>query len=120
MFNRVNSTTVHPSVWPAAKTPRVSLQRIRRLDAADVVASFIQEEADYLFGFGVFAFAEVAEAEVAIKVEHVLGGPVSVCEVAPGGVVVVLDDEPADVVLFGRASQTVDFFFVLEFGGVHP
>ena len=73
-----------------------------------------------MFGFGVFSFAEVAEAEVAVGVEHVFGGPVSVCEVAPGGVVVVLDDEPADVVLLGCFGQTIDLFFVIEFGGVHP
>lgn len=72
-----------------------------------------------MLGFGVFAFAEVAEAEVAVEVEHVFCGPVAVGEVSPGGVFVVLYDEPSDVVLFGGVCQTIDLFFVIEFGSVH-
>lgn len=72
-----------------------------------------------MLGFGVFAFAEVLEAEVAVEVKHVLSGPVSVGEVSPSGVFVVLHDEPSDVVFFGCVGQTIDLFFVIEFGSVH-
>ena len=103
---------------PDRSQPR-SFEWIRRLDAADVVAGFVEEEADDLLGFGVFAFAEVAEAEVAFGVEHVFGGPVAVGEVAPGLVVVVLDDEPAEVVPFGGFTHVVDALLEIEFGSVH-
>ena len=72
-----------------------------------------------MFGFGVFSFAEVAEAEVAVEIEHVFGGPVAVGEVAPSGVIVVLDDEPAEVAFFGGVAHLLDFLLVLEFGSVH-
>ena len=69
-----------------------SLKQIRRLNPRNIVARFVQEESDYLLCFLVLAFAEVSEAEVAFGIEDVFGGPVAVFEVAPGGVVVVLDD----------------------------
>ena len=61
----------------------------------------------------------MAEAEIACGVEDVFCGPVAVGEVAPSGVVVVLDDEPADVVLFGGGAHFLDLLFVLEFGSVY-
>ena len=61
----------------------------------------------------------MAEAEVARGVEDVFGGPVAVGEVVPGGVVVVLYDEPAEVVLFGGCAHFFDLLLVLEFGSVH-
>ena len=72
-----------------------------------------------MFGFGVFSLAEVAEAEVALRVEDVLGGPVSVVEVSPGRVFVVLDYQPAEFVLFGGGAHVFDLLLVLEFGSVH-
>ena len=72
-----------------------------------------------MFGFGVFAFSEVAESEVACGVEDVFCGPVAVGEVSPGGVFVVLDDQPAEVVFFGGFADVFDVFFEIEFWGVH-
>ena len=59
------------------------------------------------------------EAEDVVGVEDVFGGPVSVVEVAPGGEVVVLDDEPAEVVLFGGFADVFDLLFEFELGGVN-
>ncbi len=59
------------------------------------------------------------EAEVATEVEDVFGGPVAVVEEAPGGEVVVLDYEPAEVGFFGGVADLVDVFFEIELGGVN-
>ncbi len=67
---------------------------VRRLNPRNIIPGFGQKQSNYLLGLRVFSFAEVLEAEVVVGVEDVFGGPVAVVEVAPGGEVVVLDDEP--------------------------
>lgn len=59
------------------------------------------------------------EAEVAIGIEDVFSGPIAVVEEAPGGVVVVLNDQPAEFVLFGSRTDFVDVLFKIELGSVY-
>ena len=61
----------------------------------------------------------MSESEGAVGIDHVLGGPVSVVEAAPCCVVVVLDDQPLQVVLNGGVSDLFDVLLKLEFGGMY-
>ena len=61
----------------------------------------------------------MTESEVAIRIDHVLGRPVAVVEAAPGGVVVVLDDQPLQVVLNCGVSDLFDVFLKLKFWCVY-
>ncbi len=96
-----------------------SLQNVSRFDPRNIKPSFVKQEADNLLRLLILPFAEVAEAEVAFGIEDVFGGPVAVGEVAPGGIVVVLDHEPADVVLFDGGAKSFDPLLEIEFGSVH-
>ena len=103
----------HPEVCDAL------LDLVGRLYPRNVVPSFGQQQPNHLLGFGVFSFTEVLEAEVALEVEDVFGGPVAVVEVAPGGEVVVLNDQPAEISLFGGVADLVDVFLEVELGSVN-
>ena len=65
------------------------------------------------------SFPEMSKPEFAVRIDHVLGGPVAVVEAAPGGVVVVLDDQPLQVILNGGVFDLFDVFLKLEFWCVY-
>ena len=64
-----------------------------------------QQAADRVLGLVVVALAEVDVADLAARVDQVLGRPVLVAEGVPGAVVVVLDDRVGEPVLLDRVGD---------------
>ena len=84
-----------------------------------VVACFGEKQTYGLLSFCIFTFAEVLEPEVSVGVEDVFCRPISVVEVAPCGVVVVLDYEPSQVVFFGGIANFCDLLLKLKLWSVN-
>ncbi len=68
-------------------------------------ARFDEQAADRALLGGVFALAEVLQADAALSVDQVLGGPVLVVVGVPRAVFVVLDDGVVDPVLGDRGGD---------------
>lgn len=61
----------------------------------------------------------MTEPEIAAGIDDVLRRPVAVVEAAPCAVVVVLDDQPLQVVLDGGVVDLFNVFLKLELWGVN-
>ena len=81
-------------------------------------AGFLQQLADFRFGFGVFALAEMPVLDYAVLVDQVFGRPVAVGVAAPDGAGVILHYRPGYALVNGGLGYVVVEFLELEFGGV--
>ena len=78
-----------------------------------------QELLDRSLGLLVVALAEVVEADSAVAIDEVQGGPVAVRQRLPDGEVVVDDDRVVDAQLAGRMTHVVEVVLEAELGAVH-
>ena len=90
-----------------------------RLYVRYIVACFSQQQADCLLSLRVLPLAEVTEPEIAAGIDDVLRWPIAVVEAAPCAVVVVLDDQPLQVVLNGGVADLFNVLLELELWGMN-
>ena len=86
---------------------------------ADGLPADVEHPLDGTLDLLIGALAEVVEADAAVAIDEVEGGPVVVVERAPDGEVVVDHDRVADAQIANRAAHVAEVVLEPELGRVH-